>query len=180
MTKDQLAEYVSSLKASNERLLQESKHNKTRFQETSQKLDEIERSKQEEQGRFKELYESTKTKLDEWQNKVKRSSIETSVKMAAEKAGCIDPDVVLAVGSQLGLADLLQYDDDAQKAYGTEEFIEAVKKQKPKWFQQATNPKINSALPGGKSLEAGKLTAKDLLKNDAARVELLKKAMMRR
>lgn len=143
----------------NQRLLEESKANKLRFQKAEAALAErqkqLEETKVQEdlkKGKFKELYEQErKSKADlelELQTKVKaleNQILQSKFSESAAKAGCIDSEVALVVGN----TELLQFDPEDYSLHGVDLYLEDLKKNKPHLFKQNTTPTVNPSVPGG-------------------------------
>lgn len=141
------------------RELRESKKWKSRAIQAEKAIKEQQAKAAEEQGKFKELYETERKARQELSVKVIKEKINSSVKTFAAKAGCIDTDAVLALGDM----SLLQIDEDTNEVFGADTFVEAVKKAKPYLFQAQRPPTINAASPGG-VVQAKKITASDIMK----------------
>jgi len=150
---------MDSESESRERLLAESKKWKARAINAEKANKEQQKRISEEQGKYKELYETEHKARKELSVKVIKEKINASVKSVAAKVGCIDPDAVLALGDM----SLLQIDEDNGDVFGAEHFVEQVKKTKPYLFQALKVPTINAASPSG-TVQAKKVTAADILK----------------
>ena len=132
----------------NARLLRESQQNKERAKKAEQEAAELRKfrdSALKEKMEYKPLFEEATKKLSDLQEKVKRTSILSSVKEVGLKMGCIDVDLLLAAGP----AGVLDYDQDSLEPVGVQEFVEAAKKAKPFLFAQPKTPTINATTPGG-------------------------------
>ena len=145
--------------SSPDRLLTESKKWKARAINAEKAIKEQQKRAQEEQGKYRELYEQRDKQFKELNVKIIKEKIHSSVKSVAAKAGCVDPDAVLALGDM----SLLQIDEDNGDVFGAETFVEHVKKTKPYLFQALKVPTINAASPSG-TVQAKKITAADILK----------------
>lgn len=145
--------------SSPDRLLSESKKWKARAIAAEKAIKEAQTKAQEEQGKYKELFEQRDKQYKELNTKIIKERINSSVKAVAAKSGCVDPDAVLALGD----FSLLQIDEDTGEVFGTDTFVETVKKTKPYLFQSNRPPTINGASPTGVAAPK-KLTASDILK----------------
>lgn len=156
---EDLLKRVVSLESTNKRLLDESKNNKQKYLDLKGK-EEI-RSKQEAevQGKYKELYESTEEKLKALSTKLLREKVYNAVSSHAAKAGCVDVEAAL----RLGTTDLLQYDDEKDVVHGADVFVEDLRKNKPWLFQAAKSGVMpNPLAPGGQVQASKQLTAAEI------------------
>jgi hypothetical protein len=135
-----------------ERLLFESKKNKERAQkaeaahrDSKKKLDSLQATQLQEQGKYKELYEAEKHRYEGLQKSVLERELENSVKLHAKDAGCVDVGVLYKVGSK----ELLQFDEDTGQVHGAELFVEDAKQKFPYLFSKGKPPVINPAAPQG-------------------------------
>lgn len=162
---------VEQLRKTNERLLEESKGYKSKYQETRKTLEEIEKAKLEEQGKYKEMYSKTQEKYDSLLSNLVQERVKSAVSSVASKDGCIDVEALL----KLGNTDLLEYDQESNTVHGADLFVEEAKKARPFLFNQKTNPVINAGSPSGSVQKS--MTAKDaakLSKSDWTKVLLNK------
>lgn len=158
----------------NERLLRESKAHKEKYlkaererQNLAKRLDEIERQKREQDGKFKEIADEYKGKYETLKKNAAMSSIKAALAEPASKAGCqTSVDHLL----KLGNPQLLSYDEDANEVSGADLFIEAIKKEIPSLFKTVVTPPINPARPGGVTQVKTK-TAQELMKLPAGHPE---------
>lgn len=145
------------LKATNERLLAESKKNRENFLKAKQELDRVTQTQLQEQGKYKELYEKTSGDLKALKQAQMRKDIEYAVKLHAEKAGMVKPDIAL----KLGNAELLAYDEANGTVSGVDAFVESIKADMPQLFTTQKTPVINPTTPNG-AVRTGTKNLKDM------------------
>jgi hypothetical protein len=144
----------------NERLLKESKEWKAKAQQYEQQL----KAEAEKKGDYKALYEAEAQRVAELAKRRKADVIKNSIESMAAKAGCVDSDALLVLGNK----ELLQYDDENEKVYGVDAFIEEAKKARSYLFKSAANAAVvNAAAPGG-SVEKKQLTLEQIGKLPAS------------
>lgn len=151
---------VPQVDTTHERLLNESKKNKKRALEAEKRLEALEKSKLEEQGKYKELYEQYKTQFDELKNQTMRDKVGFEVKQHAAKAGCVDVNSLL----KLGNGELMQFDEQTGEILGADLFIEDARKQFPFLFKSQPTPTINPVTPSGAPVKQTK-TASQVAKS---------------
>jgi hypothetical protein len=144
------------LKATNERLLSESKKNREAAQKTKQELE----AQLREQGKWKELAEGYKTKLAETEKRVMTDKINSTLSLLAEKAGFQGKKEKL-----LNLVDVSQivYDEQTGNVYGADQAIDLLKSELPQLFQQPKTPTLNPVVPNG-VIKQQPVNVKDLSK----------------
>lgn len=137
----------------NERLLKESKKWKEKFQGAAKELEALRlekeeraRQEQEEQGRYRELYEKTRSDLEKERGAVREERRNSQIRVKAQEMGCKDVDAALRLGDM----QLLQYDDDSRAYHGVDAFLEQLKESRPYLFEIRSTPTINPKVPGGK------------------------------
>jgi len=138
----------SALKATNERLLVESKKHKEAYLKTKQELEAKESDLQEKlkaDGKYKELYEKATQDLVSLKKQITSTTVMSQVKSAAEKAGFVKPENILKFGNQ----SLLTYDEDSGAVYGVDAFLESAKVEYPQMFSAHKTPVINPVTPNG-------------------------------
>lgn len=139
----------------NQRLLDESKKNKDRYQaekkradELQAQIDKIDQKKKVEQGKFKDLYESEKSKREELENRVMKKTITAAIASEASKAGCeLDAERLLALGNM----EFVQFDPESGSVLGADTFVEDLKKSVPQLFSKPQTPTINPSVPRAKA-----------------------------
>lgn len=138
------------LKASNERILNESKGYKAKFQETNARLESIEQEKLEKNGEFEVMLANERKKNSELLETLKSKDdrvIKQNVKLALNKVASDAQDINDLMGSQY--SSLIQYDEDTlevdmdsvQQAYAK------AKEEKPYWFRSEAIAKQVSGMP---------------------------------
>lgn len=166
----------------NERLLSESKKYKSHYQKLkseydtmSAKLKTIEESKQAEQGKYKELYESEKKRAQEFERKAVKQAVDSAIHKAANKSGCKRPDALM----RLGNTELLQYDDQTGEVHGVEVFLEDIKASYPEFFTVSnTRSVINPVVPSrSTNNNDSPVTLRDAVKTTAGFKAMLEQAM---
>jgi hypothetical protein len=135
-----------------ERLLFESQKNKKsardaekKYLETKKQLEEFKNQQLQEQGKYKELYDSLREKHEGLQRTTLEREIDTGVKLFAKDSGCVDVDALLKLGNR----QLLQYDEETGQVHGSEVFVEEARKNYPYLFNTQSKPVINPSTPGG-------------------------------
>jgi hypothetical protein len=137
----------------NKKILGELKSERQKRRELEERLNQLESDKLKAEGNKDELIKSLQTKLEKSEKRTKelygsmaQKTLNAQIKAEATKAGCIDPDAVMA------LADLSDLEVDAETfeadAEAVTEMITGLKKSKPYLFSKP-GPKINTKLPGG-------------------------------
>jgi len=138
----------AQLKATNERLLAESKKNREAYLKSKQELDRKEseyKAKLEQDGKYKELYEKSAADLANLKKQNMFQTVQNQLRSAAEKAGFVKPDTILKFGNQ----NLLTHDEESGAVYGIDAFIESVKQELPQLFTATKTPVINPMTPNG-------------------------------
>jgi len=135
-----------------ERLLENTKRHKEKAQEErrerlrlAKRVEEMEKAKLEEQGKFKELSESYKTKYESLRGVVVQKELEKSVDKEALQAGCVDVEALLKLGNRT----LLQYDEATDTFYGVDAFVDDAKQRFKYLFTSPVTPIINPTSPVG-------------------------------
>lgn len=151
MSADDLLKRVKELESTNSRLLEESKKRKSAAHDLKSKLEEIERARLEEDGRWKDLAEKRLEELNEkttayeaLQKQMIFDKVKLAVSSEAQKAGCVHFDGLM----KLGNASLLQYDEDSREVVGVKDFLEDARKSVPFLFASQRTAAINPAAPG--------------------------------
>lgn len=159
-TVDQTTEQVSATAdTSAERLLQESKRFKERAFKAEKELETVRKAALTEQGKYKELYESTIQKLEQQHKAIVRDKVSSSVLQEATKLGCVATDAVL----KLVNSELLQWDEDTGTLHGAELALAEVKQKYPMLFQKQATAVINPSTPNGVDREK-KVSVGDIAK----------------
>lgn len=133
----------AALKATNERLLVESKKNRENFLLAKKELDTQKKQALEEQGKFKELYEKSAADLAAMKKQAMVRDVNFALQKAAEKAGFVKPESILKFGNQ----ELVTYDENTGSVYGIEAFLESAKAEYPMLFGSQKNPVVNPQVP---------------------------------
>lgn len=149
-TNDEGTMTVDQLRATNARLLEESKNWKTKYQDVKGKFTQVEQDKSEQQrkdaeenGRYKLLWEDESKRRKTLEENQKRVGIKSAVNNVAAKMGCTSIDDLLKLGNM----DALMYDETSGEVHGVESFIEEQKAKRPWLFQATGKPVINASLP---------------------------------
>ena len=121
-----------------QRVLEESKNYKA-------KLQEIERKRLEEQGKWQEIAEKERAELANLRRQVTLGKIRETVSKYASEAHCRNVDDLL----KLGNVDLIRYDEDTGEVYGAKEFVEAARSEKAYLFENRSQSVVNSIAPSG-------------------------------
>jgi hypothetical protein len=135
------------------KILSELKSERQKRRELEEKLSKAEQDKLAAEGNKDEMIKSLQAKLTKSEQRTKelygsmaKKTLTAQVKAEATKAGCIDPDAVMA------LADLSELEVDAETfeadADAITEMVASLKKSKPYLFSKP-GPKINGKMPGG-------------------------------
>lgn len=132
------AEEADKLKASNQRLLDESSKYKTRAQEAEGKLSVAEKAKLEAEGKTQELLDAERKEKLDLQNKYHergkvalREKLRTEALKHAKDAHNID--MVLKVAEH---KELLKLDEDSLTVEGVEEYVKKVRETNPYLFSK--------------------------------------------
>lgn len=135
-----------------DRLLNESKRYKEERnalkKETAElraKLEAREKAEQEQQGKYKELFEKSEAQRREVIQKTAKVAIKAKISELATKKGCQSVDALL----KLGNAELLEFDLDSGDVNGAELFIEDAMKSSPFLFANQKQISVNASTPGG-------------------------------
>lgn len=142
----------------NKRLLEESKHWKSKAQEYKKQIEDAQKQKAAEQGEFKELYEKTKAQHDDLYKKFVGEKVKMSVSQVASKHGCVDVEALM----RLGNVDLLRFDPETAEVHGADIFVEEAKKNKSYLFQLKQSVATSPMTPGGANGIAAPKVYKDL------------------
>lgn len=131
------------------------------------RLDEIESSKLQEEGKFKESFEKASKRASELEKELKvtkatyaYNTVRSQVVAEAAKAGCVDAEALV----NLYHTDLSELDPDEQfnvKPESVKSLIERAQKEKAYLFQKQA-PKVHSGVPG--QVKDTKLIYEDWLK----------------
>lgn len=146
----------------NDRLLKEAKAYKARAQAAEREI-ELQRKKAlEEQGKYKEMYESQSAKYNDLKKGLAREKIKSSVAEVAAKAGCLNVDALL----KLGNPEMLSFDEDTLAVEGAQEFVEAAKREHSYLFSSNKTASVNGVTPGGSIPQPKKIDGKAIAKMD--------------
>lgn len=133
----------AALKATNERLLLESKKNRENYLQVKKELDTQKKQALEEQGKFKELYEKSSADLTAMKKQAMVRDVNFALQKAAEKAGFVKPESILKFGNQ----ELITYDENTGAVFGVEAFLESTKAEYPMLFGSQKHPVVNPQVP---------------------------------
>jgi hypothetical protein len=140
---EELLAELEALRASKQRVEEESKKYKKNWQELRLEAEERQKKFLEEQGKFKELYEVERKKNDDMFKNFVKTKVQQSVSSVAQKFGCVSVDALL----KLGNADYLQYDEATGNVIGVETFVEEAKKTNPFLFSGSVRNNVNPNMP---------------------------------
>ena len=160
ITQSQTDDVSAALKATNDRLLNESKTNKERAQRAETELASLKQKSLQDQGQFKDLYESEKQKNETLMKSVVMNAVKSGVSEAGSKQGLVSVDAAM----KLGNANLLQFDTEASQVQGVDAFMDDLKKSHPYLFKASGSPGFNPTVPGGTPPANGPLTAAQIAK----------------
>lgn len=136
-----------------DRVLKESNKWKHRALAAEQKVESSERETLESQAKWKELYEQTRTKYEEAQQREVSLKLGNAVTKKASEVGCLNVDDLMSLGD----TSLLNYDPETGEVHGVDMFVEQAKATKPYLFSSKVPSSVNSTLPsGGLKVEPGK------------------------
>lgn len=164
---DELVSRVESVEGLNQRLLDESKKWKTKYQDMRSEIEEEKTQKMQEKNDFKGLYEKTLDEANALRDAVKmekKSSLETTLKyeVAKNARDAEDTDLLLAA-IKLKKKDLLGYDNDTGTWKGVGDAIDDLRVSNPGLFVQdkpgMVNGRPQSAVVKDKTVE--ELVAED-------------------
>ena len=161
-TVEQQGQSGDEANATNARVLAESKEYKKKYQATKARLEELEKSKLQEQNQYKELWQKSEEKYETLYKTLVKEKVRSAVSEKAAKAGCVDVDALL----KLGDAQLLQINKETLEIDGADVFVEEAKKLKPYLFQPVKAPTINSATPGGVLKASGVKKPQEMTKEE--------------
>lgn len=143
-----------------QRILEESKKWKARASIAEKELQDLKKKEAEKQGQYQKLYEEANARAESLAKDKVRSKVRSSVDELARKAGCVNIESLM----KLGNPELLEFNEENEKVYGTDLFIEDAKKMHPYLFSSGVKtPTINPATPGG-MVANKKLTAEEIVK----------------
>lgn len=125
-----------------DRILTESKNYKKRAQAAERRLKEFEESRLKENEKWKEAYEKKANEFDSLQKRIVTNAVQSEVRQAAIKAGCIDPDAVV----RLGDLSSLEYDPDTNSVTGVDELVQSMQAEKSYLFAKPSAP-VTSGIP---------------------------------
>jgi len=160
LTRDELMENFMRLKKTHERVLDESRKNKDKWQDLKTEVDTATSQRLEEQGEYKELYTALQSTLSDERKSRMKDRIQHAVSTEATKVGAVDVDDLFVLGN----SELLQYDESSGSVHGVDIFIEDLKKRKPHLFGAKPSATVNPSAPGAVSLGKRTLTAGDIAK----------------
>lgn len=143
-----LLERVSQLEKTNERILDESKQYKSKYQNLKNEVSEKERTQLEESGNWKELLEKEKNRARDLElqtadlkKKTIKSNLRSEVARYATNPLYLD-DVINNLPS-----DLLEMDEDNLTIKNVAEAVEVVKSKKPDFFKTTAASGMVSGRP---------------------------------
>lgn len=135
-----------------DRLLNESKRYKEERNvlkkeaaELRAKLEAREKAEQEQQGKYKELFEKSEARNKEILQKTAKAAIKAKIAEIAVKKGCQSVDALL----KLGNAELLEFDIESGDVNGADLYIEDAMKSNPFLFSNGKQISVNASTPGG-------------------------------
>lgn len=160
-SKDDLLSEVTQLRATTERLLQESKQYKSKYHDVKSKWDQEQTKKQEEQGKYKELWEKSQGELTELQSRIVETEKQKQFASMAQQVGCVDPEVAYGC-----LAHMLSFDIESLKLEDPRLLLEDLKRSKPYLFSNPKPASVNPVPPshGGQSYSEKRLSAAEIAK----------------
>lgn len=145
---DALMARLEKLESTNSRLLDESKTNKSKYQNLRSEVDTQERVKLEESENWKELLDIEKNKafeLQEQNKKIKYNVLQNKLNYEVARQCPTAYDVTDVIGSLP--KDLLQIDEENLKIDGIREAVEHVMKSKPHLFNTGIKPHGQEGAP---------------------------------
>jgi len=125
-----------------DRILSESKNYKKRAQAAERRLKEFEESQLKENEKWKEAYEKKANEYESLEKRIVQNAVQSEVRQAAIKAGCIDPDAVV----RLGDLSSLEYDPETNSVVGVDDLIQSLQAGKSYLFAKPTAP-VTSGIP---------------------------------
>lgn len=158
---DEISMELERLKQSNQRLLEESKTWKGKYQGIRSSVEQQETEKLQQSNDFKGLWEKSQKEIDdlkEMANSSKKAQLETSLKyeVAKNAKDADDMDILLAA-IKAKKSDHLGYDRETSKWQGVDSAIEDLRKSNPGLFVSDRPGMINgrpqSAVPKEKTVE---------------------------
>jgi len=169
---ESLMKEIQELKASKQRILDESKGYKSKFQEASSTLDVIEREKLEKEGKtdeilLKEREEKSKLmdNLKDLKNKTLRANIMSALSSSAKDAHSIDD--LLSLKS----ASMIEFDEDSLMPVKdtVETFLNSVREEKPYLFGSKRVAPMLDGKPSGEKPKPKTRSLEDALKGVISR-----------
>ena len=156
-----LVQRVEALENSKDRLLQESKQWKAKYQTVKNEVETKETEALAQSNDFKGLYEKTAGQVEELKSellKEKKSKLETGLKYEVAKYGKDAEDVdILLAAVRTKKRDVVGFDAEAETWQGVDSAIDELRKSNPGLFRQTIpgteTGRPNAALPKEKSIE---------------------------
>jgi hypothetical protein len=134
----------SSTESVNDRLLKESKNWKAKAIEAQQELERIKEAEKKKQGKWQEIAEETKAKLDDLQKKIIKQKVYTKLAEIAPKYGWAGKNLDTLL--RLGDHSVLEFDEASEDIQGADLYMESLKKAEPGLFRNI-EARINDKAP---------------------------------
>ena len=152
---EELTERLIAVSSEAKKYRQEKAILKQDLESLQSQLGELKKSSLESQGNFKGLYEETRAKLEETQDKYKTqvgkyalNVIQATVKEGLLSAKCQRPDAILKLCAERVRG--FELDEDFKPSPAeVKALVEEAQKDYPEWFKQET-PKLNDGFPVGR------------------------------
>lgn len=144
-----LQEQLDRLKSTNERLLEESKSNKTKYQNLAEERESMERQRLEEAGKKEELIEFERNKRHELEMRAKQLEREAmkralQFEVAARAKDAYDvKDVLGSINPEV-----VSYDETTSSFKGLDDALASVRSKKPYLFESNKVPSTPAGRPG--------------------------------
>jgi len=156
-----LVQRVEALENSKDRLLQESKQWKAKYQSVKTEAENKEHEAMAQNNDFKGLYEKTINQVEELKNQLvqeKKSKLEAGLKYEVAKHGKDAEDVdILLAAVKTKKRDVVGFDADAGAWQGVDSAIDELRKTNPGLFKHSVpgmeTGRPNAALPKEKTIE---------------------------
>lgn len=135
----------------------EAKSYRQKNAELQKQLESIQQKQMSEQGQFRELYETTKTRLSDTEQKLAQAqqafgykAIESVVIDEAMKHGCRDTETLMQVMpiEEIPIGDNFKVDRDAVRL-----LLDDMKKNKPYFFKNQAAPNVSDVVPKPQTTE---------------------------
>lgn len=147
--------------------IQENKKYREKNRGLEEKLTSLETQRMEEQGKYKDLSESFKSKYDQERAELQKmkasyafSTVSSQVKLEAQKLGCKDVDVLISFYSK-GIREIPIDEGFKVDQASLKDFISKAKTEKPYLFEKDA-PKVNDMVPKGNGINKQNLSEASL------------------